>query len=356
MTVLFAMFALNAAMITWAVVRKGRRDRTEAQSADRRARLHDALTKTTEKGVIRGTAHELDVALARSLTDTTSQVDLLRVLGERADGGAEETVRLRAAVMRCGLGGALLTQAHARSAARRGMAMNLLSKLVGPLAGATIAVGLRDADADVRLSAVAATGELANRRAADVLLDALASDRIPNERLVEQLGHPWAVLAVLARVEEPTTTEAERASMADALRLAGDPRAAQRLGEMVAVGSFEEQIAAVKALATCGDAEPATVEAVLVALAAPGWQLRAQAAATAGALGVHDAVPALEAALCDRAWWVRKRSADALAVLGEPGVRALGRVAAGPDRFASETAVATLGRLGRRGRVLVTAA
>jgi len=68
------------------------------------------------------------------------------------------------------------------------------------------------------------------------------------------------------------------------------------------------------------------------------WRVRAQAARALGAVGANDAVAELSNGLADRSWWVRFRSALALAQLGEAGRRALRVARERPDRFAADMA------------------
>ena len=68
------------------------------------------------------------------------------------------------------------------------------------------------------------------------------------------------------------------------------------------------------------------------------WRVRAQAARGLGALGATEAIPDLNQALADRSWWVRFRSALALAQLGEPGRRVLRGARERSDRYAADMA------------------
>jgi HEAT repeat protein len=78
--------------------------------------------------------------------------------------------------------------------------------------------------------------------------------------------------------------------------------------------------------------------------------VRAQAAWALGRVGHDQAVPALSACLTDRAWWVRRHAAYALAALGGRGAETL-RLAAhdGADRYARDIADEALRSLARGG-------
>ena len=61
--------------------------------------------------------------------------------------------------------------------------------------------------------------------------------------------------------------------------------------------------------------------------------MRAQAAASLGALGDRDGVQVLSAAIEDDSWWVRRNCAEALGALGEPGREALRTLTGSRDRY-----------------------
>jgi HEAT repeat protein len=86
-----------------------------------------------------------------------------------------------------------------------------------------------------------------------------------------------------------------------------------------------------------------SVEAVMALLDDPQDFVRAASAQALGALRAVEAEPRLERGLADSAWWVRFRSALALALLGESGRAALRRARQSPDPFARDMAVMTSG-------------
>lgn len=338
MTVLIAIFSLNTAMLTWAVLRKLARDHREQASSERRSHLRAVLIRSADSG----DDSELTRVFASAIGRTQVQDDIYAVLAGSLHVHDDRARRIGDAARRSGLLAALTRQLTSAQAPERGRAVRLLGVVGGPLASAVVSAHIADPDPDVRLVAAASLGQRADHAAAQVLLDALAGDRLAPERLVEQLGAPWAVPALLDRLDDAKLASRHRAAIATALRLAADQRAEPALVTLALLGDFEEQVAAVKALATCGG--PASEGAVTTALRAHGWELRAQAAATAGVLGIDTAVPHLELALADEAWWVRARAAEALARLGSDGIAALERAAAGNDRYAAERAAETLGR------------
>jgi HEAT repeat protein len=80
------------------------------------------------------------------------------------------------------------------------------------------------------------------------------------------------------------------------------------------------------------------VPVLLTLLADQDWRVRAQAARALGALRVGSAADALAIAVRDPAWWVRYRSALALAQIGGNAQAALLGVATGDDRLARDMA------------------
>jgi HEAT repeat protein len=147
---------------------------------------------------------------------------------------------------------------------------------------------------------------------------------------------PSAVAEVLAGIP-PCGDEVELdASLARALGLARDPRAAVVLVALLEVDSTEVRISAARALGRVGG--ETCVPALIAALASQDWPVRAQAAKSLGALGAADALHPLESCLSDRAWWVRANAARALRELGEPGIDALQRTLEHDDRYAADRA------------------
>jgi HEAT repeat protein len=73
------------------------------------------------------------------------------------------------------------------------------------------------------------------------------------------------------------------------------------------------------------------------------WRVCAQAARGLGAVGANNAVADLSNALSHRSWWVRFRSALALAQLGEAGRRALRVARERKDRYAADMAAMVSG-------------
>ena len=122
-----------------------------------------------------------------------------------------------------GVSTTLLRATHSWIAARRMRAARALGDL-------RLAEGVReldrllhDRDPRVRLAAARALGRIATPDAARILIAALEDGLLPEQRLVEVLGAPWAAGALLLAFRAPRTV-AMRVPLADALgRAAGSP-------------------------------------------------------------------------------------------------------------------------------------
>ncbi len=334
---------LCAVLVVFAGLRKHRRDRHEAEFAARRARLRalalvgdiDALTREF-RALRRDPDAQIDLAVA--LADVASWQDL------------EAVHALHEAAAEAGLDRLLMRKLRSRDPVHRGQAGLLVSRLRLPEAPRHVARLVRDRDGDVRLVAVAALAEIGDDAAARVLIETLGARVLAPERVIERLGARWAVPTILEVLRSggagPDLVGAEesdrmawrpiQAHLARALGLAGEPRAAPVLCELLRTGGCEERASAARALATTGTR--AVAPDLVHALEDPEWQVRAQAAKALGALRAHESTGSLERCLGDRSWWVRANAAEALAWLGEPGIAALRRVVQHGDRYARDRA------------------
>ncbi|HEV7290432.1 HEAT repeat domain-containing protein [Sphingomonas sp.] len=91
---------------------------------------------------------------------------------------------------------------------------------------------------------------------------------------------------------------------------------------------------------------PSGARAVRLALSSKSMAARAAAAQAAGRIGMVDAVDGLIVLLDDPEWWVRFRAAEALIVIGPPGIARLREAAKRGDGVAAEVANAILAERG----------
>lgn len=176
----------------------------------------------------------------------------------------------------------------------------------------------------------------------------LAVSRCPQEALAVRLFMATTLKVVWRLAEEPLNTflasDASPADLAAWLGLAellDLPSLRPAVTALVRHPSPEVRAPAARALRRYPHAD--SVEAVMVLLDDPQDFVRAAAAQALGVLRAAAAQPQLERGLTDHAWWVRFRSALALALLGESGRAALRRARHSSDRFAREMAELTSG-------------
>lgn len=334
------------ALVGLAVARKLRRDRREVRSSERRARYEAVLRDGDPAAIaeiceeVRGVLAQVDLAVSIDAVHPNlppAQIDAI--------GAAMEASTL---IPR------LCAALASRRPTTRARAALLLTRPGIPAVVDEIVPLLGDPDPDVRLVACSGLARAATPRAAEVLIWALVARLLPPERIIERLGAPWAVGTILLVLERgnspvpqalagiaPSGREVELdASLARALGLAHDPRAAPALAGLLHSDSVEVRISAARALGRVG--EPACLPALIEALESEAWPVRAQAAKSLGALGAVDALEPLERCLSDRAWWVRANAARSLRELGEPGIEALRRTLEHRDPYAVDRAAEQL--------------
>jgi HEAT repeat protein len=329
------------ALVGLAVTRKLLRDRRELRSSRRRAHYAAALRDddaalTAICGDLRSAAAQVDLAVS---------IDAVYPKLSRSQLSA-----LHHAMRASGLLQRLSADLGSRRPTTRARAALLLTRPGIPAVVDRIVPLLGDPDPDVRLVACSGLARAATPDAAESLIWGLVAHVLPPERIIERLGAPWAVETILAALREGPTPVSEvlaaaaprgeevelDASLARALGLARDPRAAAALASLLDRDSVEVRISAARALGRVG--ETACVPVLIAALESEDWAVRAQAAKSLGALGAADALEALESSLSDRAWWVRANAARALRDLGEPGIEALQRTLEHDDRYAADRA------------------
>ncbi len=329
---LAASLVVLAVMTVLVSGRKVLRDHRELRSRRRIAALREVLA-TGDGAAVR--------AALRRIRGIRAQLDLVRVMDELLGTMAPERLEdLQQAAGECDFVARLRRATGDRDPATRGRALLLLTRLRLPDSVTDLGRMLHDPDPDVRLTACAGIATSRDPRGVPALLDALAHGWLQPERVIERIGEPWAVDALLdalrLRAAAPERDTRTIIGIVRALGSAGDRRAEPVLLGLLAGGEGEERISAARALGAIGAEQAAP--ALIAGLGDPSWPLRAQCAKSLGGLGAATAVPALEAALTDRAWWVRANAAASLRELGEAGIAALRRAAGSEDRYARDRA------------------
>jgi HEAT repeat protein len=186
-----------------------------------------------------------------------------------------------------------------------------------------------DASQRVRIVAARGLGNTGQPDAAAVLLGLLPEDLVPEGIVASallELGPEGApVLRKALREDEPGHGP-ERAMAADVLGLLDEMTAWEELAACLDDSVLAVRISAARALGRLG--MPRSAPGVIRCLA-PGADpdLRAVAARALGRIGDERAVPVLAGCLTAPGYWVAHNSAEALAVLGEPGREALAEAA-----------------------------
>ncbi len=330
-----------------AVGRKLRRDRRELHSSARRARYEKVLGSGNSAAI---------ASLCGSVRSIEAEVDLaVSIDAAHRTLSAAEFGAIAGAIESSSLFPSLSRDLRSRRPITRGRAALLLTRAGTPAVVEQIYPLLGDPDPDVRLVACSGLARAATPRAAELLIWGLVANVLPPERIIERLGAPWAVETILstlragpspvssllAGIESRGTGAELDASLARALGVARDPRAATALAELMGRDSLEIRISAARALGQVGG--PACLPTLIDALTSEDWPVRAQAAKSLGALGAADARGPLERCLSDHAWWVRANAARALRELGEPGIQVLRRALESDDRYAADRAREQLG-------------
>jgi HEAT repeat protein len=231
--------------------------------------------------------------------------------------------------------------AEHRDVARRAVGAALLGVLGGEAAIVLLQHLMReDRDQELRLVAARSLRVIGGDDAAWALIRGLRDGVMPVDRILEQLGRPFAAHALLEAMQISDFANV-RADVADALGLAAYLPAAHALGGLVRFGSERERIKACRALGRLGD--PIVVPLLTKAMDDEAWVVRAQAATALGACARPESVAPLARGLSDRNWWVRANSAASLRHCGVTGRAALRHAAAHhPDRYARDRALEAL--------------
>ena len=230
-----------------------------------------------------------------------------------------------------------------RSPAHRAEACRILGRLGQHEAVPLLVERLRDPDTAVRREAIAA---LADLRAVEAL-GAVA-------RALEAAGEWGNLLAIMSLVRMGPGSapqfgalleSAESVAMTKALLqvtgqlgVAADP---SRVRALAAHAEMEIRVEAVRALGSAAP-DPESVTVCMTAMDDPEWPVRALAAWSLGRLHDERAVPRLERAMGDSAYWVRHHVAGALAELGEAGEAALTRGLGDANPFVRDMAAQAL--------------
>jgi HEAT repeat protein len=322
-----ASLGLLALLTGGLVLERVARNRREQQAWTRRKSYAEVLAHGHWSE-----AQQLALSAARSVTARGDLVDALALTGWTTGPVFAEFDALSVAVA---------DDVEHRDVARRAIGASLLGVIGGAGSIALLQHLMReDGDYELRLIAARALRIVGGDEAAWELIRGLRDRVLPTDRLLEQLGRPFAAHALLQAMQIADFNEV-RADIADALGLAAYAPAAHALGGLVRFGNERERTKACRALGRLGD--PIVVPLLTRAMADDSWVVRAQAATALGRSGQFAAVSPLASALADQNWWVRANSAASLRLCGAAGLAALRHAAAEhPDRYARDRALEAL--------------
>jgi HEAT repeat protein len=162
------------------------------------------------------------------------------------------------------------------------------------------------------------------------VVDALSRSRETNvpmlADILRRFGEP-AVPELAELAASPVAALGVRVAAVMALGSIGSLTALDPLLEMSRDPNPVLRACTLESLAKLGD--PRSAPAVLRGLAETEARVRAAAAKTAGLLGLREVLPVLADVLYDEVWEVRYRAAEALYLMGAPGIAVLRAAAAG---------------------------
>ncbi len=287
------------------------------------------------------TSAELD-GLAR-LSAADRRVLLAFLIKLMPELGEETAQRTRDALRRSGLLERVITRVRHRSPMDRAEACRILGRLGQAESTPLLVERLRDPHPMVRREAIAALADIRAVEAIGAIAEAIEAagdwSNLATVMTLLRMGHGSAagVGVPLAGAGSPEMTKA-LLQVTGRLGVAADPSAIRALASHP---DAEVRVEALRALGSLGpDAE--SVSVCLTGMDDPEWPVRALAAWSLGRLGDGRAVPRLERAMGDGAYWVRHHVAEALTGLGEPGDAALRRALVDANPFVRDMAAQAL--------------
>lgn len=312
--------------------------RRSAHAARLEQSVEPLLLAWTERSA---TPAELDGLARLSATDRLVVLAfLIKLMPELGEGVARRT---RDALRDSGLLQQEVARLRHRSSPARAEACRILGRLGQADATPLLVERLRDPDAVVRREAIAALADLRAVETIGAIAEAIESEgdwsNLSTVMTLLQMGPGSAagVGALLAGAGSPEMTKA-LLQVTGRLGIATDPSSVRALA-----GHPDAEVR-VEALRALGSLAPhaESVSVCLTGMDDPEWPARALAAWSLGRLGDAGAVPRLERAMGDGAYWVRHHVAEALAGLGEAGDAALRRALVDANPFVRDMAAQAL--------------
>jgi HEAT repeat protein len=234
---------------------------------------------------------------------------------------------------------------HARSRLwwRRFDAARLLCVVGDARDAELIATLMDDPNPAVRLVAIDAAARLPGRALIDRELDSLPrrQDAVQAYQIAALSYHPLAAGDALMRRLTLDAPERKLIPWINAAGALAIPAILDRVLPLASHASFEVRLHV--AMAMRRHASPDTPPTLLRLLADDDWRVRAQSARALGALRCRAAIDELAHAVRDRSWWVRFRSALALAQIGGEARQTLHDLRTCDDRMARDMSTLVAG-------------
>jgi HEAT repeat protein len=229
---------------------------------------------------------------------------------------------------------------------RRARAIRVLGQLVPPRATPVLIRAIDDRDLDVRHFAAAAVSKIRTPEAERALMEMLGKG---TEYLSYQIAAMFAEEGVADRQslmgKLRSANASERKWAAEVFTGLRDYDAVPALLALLEDEDPDARAAGAKALGALGrERDAGRIGALLENDAV--WFVRTQAAGALGQIRSTESVALLCAGLRDESWWVRRRCLESLVAVGEEAIPAMKDVLHWNDRFARESAVEALERLG----------
>lgn len=209
-----------------------------------------------------------------------------------------------------------MAQLRHRSAARRVDALRMLEQLPVPRVVRLVTDCMAtDRNTMVRTEAAAILTRIGAVPSPSAIIDALNLRTVNPSPLHAAMFRAGSVQhsSEMAALAKQLPTGALRSMVAEALGWSEDFAMLSILADFAQSNDSELRIAGLKAARQLG--HPSARTWILPMLLDPVDAVRVQAARTCGQLGLVDAIPLLSRLVENSSWWVRTRSAEALAVL-----------------------------------------
>ena len=266
---IIALAVMSVLLILAVIAFKISRDNTEKASAALQVRILDAW-ESGDNVQMRAVASEIRNGGVREQSDLTA-------ICNRTAGATWWTPERIAAVQQSfvdtGLAEALRRQLSDSRAIRRGLSVYIAGFPCWQIDPLLIEKFTLDKEPTIRLAAVGALERMATADAADALITALEQNHLPRARVIERLGHDWAVPSLIAALTKPEQTWEVRCDLLRSLAHAADVRAIPAALEAAAGANKFERMQAMRVLAaTYAKATPeqqSQIEDVAVASKVP---------------------------------------------------------------------------------------